>query len=66
MSARILKLPRTDAGRAELRAALNPKSSADFRAYLVETFDWDEEAVEMVRMGISEYPAAALLVREAM
>lgn len=64
MTAVVIPLPRTPAGRAELRDALKLSSNADFRVYLATEFDWDESAVEMVRMGLADYSAYALQPRK--
>lgn len=63
MSARVLHLPKTAAGRAELRNALGLGGGAEFRMYLVEEFDWDGSAIEMVRFGLAHYAPESM--REA-
>ena len=43
--ARVLRLPRTPAGRALLRETLVTIKDADIRAYVMDLFDWDESAI---------------------
>ena len=50
MSAILIRFPRTRDGRNLLREAVT--LSPSIAEYLATTIDWDEDAVEMRRMGL--------------